>query len=176
MNKPKPICGKASYYVGKQEIVGEWEQRIASWGWQPWPKVNISKRRAIEIFGEDIEGWDIARSLSYLGDATMLAGSFVEAKTIYWNALHLAMNANATPIALDSLLGLANLQARDNKIESAVTLLNYILAHPASVQETRDRANEMIVEIEKHHDVKQIQLIKQGVSARSLESIVHSLS
>ena len=39
-----------------------------------------------EIFGEDIEGWDIACSLSYSGHATTSAGSFVEAKTIYRDA------------------------------------------------------------------------------------------
>ena len=66
-------------------------------------KTNLLK--SLEIFGEFSVGWDIARSLAYLGDVAMLEGNFGEARKTYQDALVSALEANATPIALDALLG-----------------------------------------------------------------------
>ena len=109
-------------------------------------KTNLLK--SLEIFGEFSVGWDIARSLAYLGDVAMLAGEYNEARKTYQDALVSALEANATPIALDALLGLGELDAGSGKAEKAIVLCFYILDHPASENETRNRAEKLRVDLE----------------------------
>ena len=109
-------------------------------------KTNLLK--SLKIFGEFSVGWDIARSLAYLGDVAMLAGEYNEARKTYQDALVSALEANATPIALDALLGLGELDAGSGKAEKAIVLCFYILDHPASENETRNRAEKLRVDLE----------------------------
>ena len=133
-------------------------------------------QKSLEIFGDYFEGWDIAQSLVYLGDATRMSGDLARAETIYRDALRHAVNAHAASIALDALLGLAQLYGCAGNSEKALWLSYYIVNHTASIRETKERANQIIVETEKGLDNKQIRMIKKGVSDQSLETIVNSLS
>ena len=130
--------------------------------------------KSLDVFGEYTEGWDIALSLTYLGEALMLVGDFDEAQANYRDALHLAIDAHAIPIALDSLLGMAQLYGRIRKPELALELSYYILNHPSSVQETKDRASQVISEAENRLNNKQVQAIKERVSNQSLEEIAET--
>ena len=129
-------------------------------------------QKSLEIFGEYFEGWDIALSLAYLGDAKMLSGDINEARKIYLRAFQIALDAHSTPIALDSLLGLARLQAEAGKIEHALELLYYILNHPSSTQETRNRAIEVCKKIPKKFTDIQIQAIKEVALSRTFEEFL----
>lgn len=129
-------------------------------------------RKSLEIFGEYVEGWDIALSLAYLGEATMLAGDLQKARKYYLKALRISVDANAIPIAMDSLCGVANLYARTSEPENALELYHYILNHPSTTQVTKDRASEMILEIEKLLTSPRAHAIKAGVLNTSFEDIL----
>jgi len=129
-------------------------------------------QKSLEIFGEYTEGWDIALSLVYLGEASMMAGAPTEAKENYLKALRISVDSHLIPIALDSLLGLARLQARAGKIEHALELSYYIFNHPTGTQATKDRASEMILEAEKKLVSPQVQAIKESILNFSFEDIV----
>ena len=133
-------------------------------------------KKSIEIFGEYIEGWDIARSLTYLAEATMALGDLNEARPIYLDALRLAMNINAAPIAMDSLLGLAHIDWRVGNAERAFELSSFVLGHSASTQEVKKRANQISLEAEKHLANERMHMIRKGVVDNSLETVVRLLS
>jgi len=137
-----------------------------------YTEAQLHLRKSLEIFGEYIEGWDIARSLTYLGEALMLAGDFDKAQTTYRDALRLAIQANAIPITLDSLLGMAQLYGHIGKPEHALELSYYVLNHAASVQETKDRARQLISDMEKRSSIEQIGTPREQMSTQSLEELV----
>jgi len=129
-------------------------------------------QKSLEIFGEYTEGWDIALSLVYLGEVGIMAGNSTEARGNYLKALKISIDSHLIPIAFDSLLGLARLQAQAGKIEHALELSYYIFNHPTSTQETKDRASEMILEAEKKLVGPQVQAIKESILNISFEDIV----
>ena len=128
-------------------------------------------QKSLEIFGESFEGWDIALSLVYLGDATLMSGDLVRAETIYREALRKAMNAHATSIAIETLVGMAQLFVQLGKVDQAYELSRHVLNHPGSMQETKDRASQVISEAENRLNHKQIEAIKEGTKNQSLEAI-----
>jgi predicted ATPase/transcriptional regulator with XRE-family HTH domain len=132
-------------------------------------------RKSLEIFGEYIVGWDIARTLSYLGEATMLAGDLPEAREIYLNALLLAVQVKAMPIALDSFLGLAQIFVQTGETISGLRLSDYVLNHAASTQETKDRARRLYLEAKPLLTEKKVESTLQWPDNQSIESILEIL-
>jgi len=141
-----------------------------------YPEAQAHFRKSLEIFGEYVEGWDIALSLAYLGEAIRMAGDSQTARKFYLKALRISIDANAIPIAIDSLFGLAKLYAQTDKPERVLELSYYILDHQSSTQETKDRANEMILDAEKKLTAPQVQAIKAGILNISLQDIVKKCS
>lgn len=98
--------------------------------------------KSLDVFGEYFEGWDIAITLTYLADATLFSGDEAEAKTIYLNSLRHARRINSAPLMLMNLAGLAQIESRLSP-DVAAGWLTLILNHPATTQETRQRAEEL---------------------------------
>lgn len=129
-------------------------------------------QKSLEIFGEYFEGWDIALSLIYLGDAIRASGDLSEAEKIYLRGLRVAKEAQSMPLMLDALIGLAQLNAQIGETERALELMYFILNHPYSTQETKDLASGLILETEVLLTGPQVQEIKSGVSGTSIEEIL----
>lgn len=66
-----------------------------------------------EVFGKYTEGWDVALSLCYLGESARMEGHRTGARENYLEALRVSSGANSIPIAIDCLLGLAQLYSQD---------------------------------------------------------------
>ena len=78
-------------------------------------------------------------------------------------------------IALESLVGLASLQAKRGDTEQALELLLIVLNHPASVQDTRDRASRFQRELEAQLTRQQIEAVQTRVRARTFEFVVDEI-
>ena len=107
-------------------------------------------QKSLEIFDEQFEGWDIAITLAYLADATLFSGDDAEAKTIYLDSLRHARQINSAPLMLMNLAGLAQIESRlspdvSTRLDTSPVAgwLTLILSHPATTQETRQRAEEL---------------------------------
>lgn len=77
------------------------------------------------------------------GWAHLGLGELQEATTYFRNALHSALQNQAATLALDALTGIAYLLAQAGKPEQALELLGLVQYHPASTQETKDRAAKL---------------------------------
>lgn len=131
--------------------------------------------KSLEIFGEFAVGWDIARSLTYLGDAALISGEFTEARKFYLDALPLSIEAEAIPIALDALWGLAKLQAQTGEVEHALELSFYILDHPSSEDETRNRAGQLWEALQPTLNPAQIKKAHTNAQEKTFDSIVNEV-
>jgi predicted ATPase/transcriptional regulator with XRE-family HTH domain len=138
-------------------------------------EANSYFHKSLETFGDFIVGWDIARTYTYLGDTMRLAGDLEEARKIYLAALRLSQEAESVPLMLDSLVGLAQLDVQTGCQEQAFELSQFVLTHGSSTQETKDCANQIVLEVGRHLDCEQVRVIEERLSTQSLEKIVNTL-
>jgi tetratricopeptide (TPR) repeat protein len=131
-------------------------------------------RKSLEVFGKFITGWNIARSLTYLGEATSLDGDDPEARKIYLEALRLSIEGESIPIALDALLGLSYLQAQAGEAENALLLCCFIIDHPSSEEETKFRAGGLRAELEGNLDCEQIAAARAAAAEVTFDELVQA--
>ncbi|UCC87894.1 MAG: hypothetical protein JSV81_00955, partial [Anaerolineales bacterium] len=116
---------------------------------------------SLDLFSEFVTGWDIVLSLIYLGEATVGAQDLPKAQQVYLGALDLAVKAQATSLALDVLMRLADLQARAGQVEQALKLSACVLSHSASTQEAKDRAQQLLVQLESQLRPRQVTALRE---------------
>jgi len=131
--------------------------------------------KSLEVFGEHTVGWDIALSNIYLGDATMGSGNLAEAENYYKVALRVSKEARSIPLMLDALGGIAIIYMHAGKYEQALELSHLILDHPSGTQQARDRALQVIQEIETLLKDEQSHFPDEEKSKPSFEDVVNAL-
>lgn len=110
-------------------------------------QAQVELHKSLEVFRDYVTGWDIACTLSYLADAQRLAGERTQARETYLEALQIAIESDAHPIALETLLGLAHLLAASGDCEQAIRLAYYVLTDQAATQETRQQAQRLLTSL-----------------------------
>jgi predicted ATPase/DNA-binding SARP family transcriptional activator/Tfp pilus assembly protein PilF len=86
-------------------------------------------------------------TLNDLGHVARALGEDAASRGYFYQALRTAMAIQATPLALDALVGIA-LLIKDTEATHAHELLVLAQQHPASGKETRDRAAGLLAELE----------------------------
>ncbi|MEE4239789.1 MAG: BTAD domain-containing putative transcriptional regulator [Anderseniella sp.] len=129
---------------------------------------------SIEISKETGERWR-RPALIGLGYATCALGEYEASGRHFRATLQLAMEMGAVVVVLDSLAGLATLLAASDRgeaaAEQAVELLAFVLAHPASTQETKDQATACLAELEGRLPLSMLAAAKARGRARDVEDI-----
>jgi tetratricopeptide (TPR) repeat protein len=136
------------------------------------PEAQSLIRDSLELFTKLGARWDIARSLIYLGEAAAAAGDSSEARRNFLDALQLAMEVQAIPLAMDVLTGLAYLQAQAGEAEQALELAICVLCHPASTQEAKERAEQLVAELETQLMSEQLEAVQARAQVTSFEALV----
>lgn len=131
--------------------------------------------KSLETFGEYYVGWDIVLTLNYLGDVALMTGDLSTAQKTYLDVLRSAVEAQATPIALDALLGLSRVRLQMGEPEQAYELAYHVLNHIAATQEAKDIACQVISEAEDQIDASQAQAIREESLHQPLTGIVQTL-
>jgi tetratricopeptide (TPR) repeat protein len=132
-------------------------------------------QKSLELFTGFVTGWDIVRTLTYLGETATASGDLGEARRIYLQALELAQEVQAVPLALDALVGLAYHYTQAGDPERVLRLCNYVLAHAASIQETKARARCLAEQAESRLTLEQVQSATNWGVGKSLEAIIETL-
>ena len=86
----------------------------------------------------------ISFALTFLGDVSAAQEAYQAARAYYAEALEVALKTQAAPRALDTLVGVAHLLARQGSREQAIHLLTLALAHPASENLTQKKARQLM--------------------------------
>jgi hypothetical protein len=130
-------------------------------------------RHSLELFQGYVIGWDVARSLSYLGEATLAAGDTGEAQRIFLEAFQAAKQTQARPIMLDVLVALAQMQLQSGNAQQAMGLALLALNHPAGTHEAKERACRVSAEAGVHLTDCQTLAARQWAERHPLESMAH---
>lgn len=132
-------------------------------------------RKSLDMFIEIGARQDSARVLVEMSRSIFAQGNDVEAERGWREALHVTMETQATFVALEALAGIATLKAKQGNIEQALELLLIVLSHPASLQETKDRADRLRAELEARLTPTQIDAIRAHTAEKTFDAVVGEL-
>jgi hypothetical protein len=132
-------------------------------------------RKSLDMLAELGARPDVARLLAEMSRSVFALGNEAEAERGWRESLRIANETRGAWVALEALVGIASLQAKRGECKRALELLLVVLNHPASIQETKDRAAHLRADLEAQLTPLQIESIKVHVGEISLESVVEGL-
>jgi predicted ATPase/DNA-binding XRE family transcriptional regulator len=132
-------------------------------------------RKSLDTLTELGARQDVARVLAEMSRSVFALGNDTEAGRVWRESLRIAVETRGTFVALEALVGLASLQAKRGDVEHAIELLLIILNHPASMQDTKNRAEILRVELESRLTPQQIQAVQAQAQKQSLDQVVNEL-
>jgi len=115
----------------------------------------------------------LTQVLNYEGFNALALEAMSEARNQFCTALKLAKQGGLIPSALDALMGLAILDSRQRTQEETLELVLYIFEHPASAQDTKNRAAQLKAEFEANLPQERIRLAEQRARSRTLDEFIH---
>jgi predicted ATPase/DNA-binding SARP family transcriptional activator len=125
------------------------------------------------LFREMGDTHRLSRTLNHQGFNSLSLDDAAEAQNDFISALRMAHEGGFFPSALNALVGLAELEARQKTSGGTFELVLYILQHPASTQETKNRAERLRVELNARLPQPEIESAQQRVGSMSLDELVH---
>ena len=128
-----------------------------------------------DIYKETGDIRNMARVLSHQGYNSLARGDDIDAQNSFIAVLRLVREGGFTPFALDALAGLASLRAKQGDREHALELLLVVSNHPASLQETKDRADRVRAELEAQLTTRQVETIQAQVGEKSFEAVIEEI-
>lgn len=145
-----------------------------------WAEAKQLHQESLVLAKELGEKYIVVVSLNHLGRVQYALGEGQEAAQTFLTALRMAIESRAAPVALDILIGLATPIVHPevsvtgvvlNLKEQAVEWLALVLSHPASRQDTKDRAGRLLAELESHLPPQVSAATRARGQIRSLEAI-----
>jgi len=131
--------------------------------------------KSIDIFAELGARWDVGRVLADLGRSIFALGDDAEAERIWRESMHIGIETHGTYVILESMVGMASLQAKRGNIKFALDLLLLVLRHPATIQETKVWATTLATELEIKLTPEEIEAAHTFAENTSFESAVQAL-
>ncbi len=115
---------------------------------------------------------NMARVLSHQGHNSLARGDDADAQNSFLLALRLTREGGFIPFALDALVGLASVQAKQGDLEHVLKLVLIVLNHPASWQETKGRAQTLCTELKARLIPQQIELAETQARTHSFDHVL----
>jgi predicted ATPase/transcriptional regulator with XRE-family HTH domain len=115
---------------------------------------------SLAIFTDLDARWDIARALNTLGDAKATTNELPEARQTFLKAIRLSIEAHTSPLIFDSLNGIAYLHKLESEAEQALEISIYVMSHPISTFEAKERAKQLSLELKAQLTSQQIEMVE----------------
>ena len=132
-------------------------------------------RKSLDTLTEVGARQDVARVLVEMSRSIFALGNDAEAERGWREALHVTMETQGTFVALEALVGIATLRAKQGHFDQALELLLIVLNHPASLQDTKDRASDLRTELETQLTPTQIEAILGDAGKKTFDTVVEEL-
>ena len=132
-------------------------------------------KESIEHFRESGDTWFLSHALNLEGKFALASGEYAQADKSFRRAGEVAWSIQALPMLLDAFIGLAMLESQEGHTERAFEWVVHSLGHPASTQDTKNRAEKLRLELEAQLSSQKIESIKRQAQSRRLEDVVQEL-
>ena len=124
------------------------------------------------LFQEMGDTHRVSRTLNHRGLNSMALGNTAGAQNDFRAALSMAYEGGWIPTVLYALTGLAALEIQRAATPNTLQLLQYIVKHPSSAQETKHLATTLQIGLEAKLSRKEIESAYQQVGLKSLDEFV----
>jgi predicted ATPase/DNA-binding SARP family transcriptional activator len=121
---------------------------IAAYDLGQYAEAQRLHQRSLEIFKEIGYQTGVGLVLKDLGYVAIAMGQDGEARLYFLEALKVVLKMQTVPSALDVVLGVATLLAKQAAYEQALELLAFVVHHPAVEQDTKNRAMDLLARLE----------------------------
>jgi predicted ATPase/DNA-binding SARP family transcriptional activator len=118
----------------------------------------------------------MAYALDSLGGLALQQKELAQARACYLEALETAIEIDLTPVAVDTLCGIAELLAMQNQIGQAIELLAFVTHHPAIDQQTRSKAENLMANMVEKLSPDEMTNCRERGKHQSLETIARELT
>ena len=115
---------------------------------------------------------DVAFYLTYLGEAHALQGDTGSARLHWWEAIRRAREIESLPNLLANLIRLAQVEKGD--LGTAYETALFVLDHPATWQESKNRAAALIRELEAQLPEDQLERSRSRAQTMSVDAFVEA--
>ncbi len=139
------------------------------------PEARRMLTESIEHFREAGDTWFLLHALNLEGKFAFDAGEYAQAQESFKEAGRVAFTTQAIPMLLDALGGLAMMDAQMGQTERALEWAIYILGHPSSTQNTKNRAEKLRDELEMQILPQQIEASRSRAQSITLDILVQEL-
>jgi predicted ATPase/Tfp pilus assembly protein PilF len=103
---------------------------------------------SLEIFSKTGYSLGAGNCLNDLGKASLALGDYEQAKDYLIRALRIAQEIQALPLGMSAITGIGFLHMEEGDYAGALALLVSVVEHPASDQDTKDRAEQLLPKLE----------------------------
>jgi tetratricopeptide (TPR) repeat protein len=132
-------------------------------------------RESANLFKEDGDQIQFASILADLGFLLIERGNDVGSRQVFGQALEMALQSQAIPVALYSLVGFGVLHVKEDATELALELALFTEGHPSSSQQTRDRAENLRQTMEARLTPQQIRIVQIRVWNTTLNMLAQKI-
>ncbi len=116
--------------------------------------------------------WGIVRAVCGLGAVACALGDYRECRAHLREALPAAMEIQALPLALDCLVEMADLLAREGAHERALELLALAVHHPATDRDFRGEAEGLLIQLQAKLAPTVVAAAQARARTRTVEEVV----
>lgn len=132
-------------------------------------------RESVTLLRDLGEHWSTLHALIGFGSAALATGDYTGSGAAYAEALRIAWERQALPEVLESLSGVCTWWARKGAPEQTLTIVHFILNHPAATEQTKEAARRLRPELEAQLGPEQNEGAKGSAETLSLGTLVTSL-
>jgi predicted ATPase/transcriptional regulator with XRE-family HTH domain len=165
-----------------QSIGDRWGLGFAYRGLGNIAQVQGEHHLALEMFNKSLDTLtelgarqDVARVLAEMSRSFFALGNYAEADRNWRKSLRIATETRGLFIALEALLGLANLRGLKGNLAGAYELSWLALNHPGSIQDTKDRAAHLCRDLEMQLTGQQVEEALQRAKSNSFDAVVDEM-
>jgi predicted ATPase/DNA-binding SARP family transcriptional activator len=136
-------------------------------------------QRAVEMYQESLEifkeigvAWSTVLCLNYLGKSHLALGDHEKAEEYFLRAFKASVDIGAVPSGLSVLVGMASLLMEKGNPQRALEYLTLVVNHPSCEQESRDWADELLVDLEQQIPATVIAKAREGMKDKYLKKLM----
>jgi len=129
---------------------------------------------SLELLREIGDTWNLSRALVSWGEFKQSTGELSKATAHFKEAIHLSLDSQSLLIALNALVGLAEVFAQEGQLETALEIAIRVLNHPASSHEAKTKAIRIHQELEIQLTSEAVEVVHQRLLSEPLDAFIQN--
>jgi predicted ATPase/transcriptional regulator with XRE-family HTH domain len=167
------ISAEIGHYFTQALLLEQWARLCFAAG-DPSRAIALG-RESITMYREYNDRWHLSRALSMLGKFEQATGNVVRSSGYFIESVEIALQDHLYPDAFEALVEIIAGMDEDENGARVGGLVQYILQHPASAKEIKERAENLMGKISGQLSSDQLEQAISGFEQQSIETVVQEI-